>query len=145
MIRLLFPLAEVLALAEHAIAAAGHKPSFSNHFDGTTPVPALWFVGDEGLYLMSNGLPAQPHPTEAGRLHVVYARGYQTSMSKHAISHAIGGDDFCQVLALLDPQPGGTLHARLAAGTTDGMTLFIIDLDQTAMELVIAGDGEVAR
>ena len=49
MIQLRFALREVLAVAEHA-TAAGHRPSFADTVDGTTPTPALWLVGDDGLY-----------------------------------------------------------------------------------------------
>ncbi|GAA1884155.1 DUF3085 domain-containing protein [Asanoa iriomotensis] len=146
MIQLRFALRDVLAVAEHAIAAADHKPSFVNTLDGTTPTPALWFVGDDGLYLMSNGLPGQPHPDGGDRLHVVYADGYRTAMSKHAIADEIGGDDFCEPLSLLDPQPNGdTLHARLTAGVADGLDLLIIDLDTTSMQLYLADDQGATR
>ena len=62
MIRPLFPLADVRHVAEHAIAAPEHMPPFRNRIDGTTPLAALCFAGDESRYLMSTGLPAQPHP-----------------------------------------------------------------------------------
>jgi len=111
MIRLLFPLAEVGRVAERAVAATEHKPSFRDTLNGTTPAPALWFVGDEGLYLMSNGLPHLPQPTKSDRSLVAYADGYRTSMDKHAVDHLIGGDDFCEVLPLLAAQPDGrVLH-----------------------------------
>ena len=150
MIQLRFALRDVLAVAEHAIAAPGHKPSFADTLDGTTPTAALWFVGDDGLYLMSNGLPGQPHPDGGDRLHVVYADGYRTAMSKHAIADEIGGDDFCEPLPLLDPQsdaqPDGVpLHARLAAGVADGLDLLVIDLDTTAMQLYLDDAREATR
>ncbi|GAA2349782.1 DUF3085 domain-containing protein [Dactylosporangium salmoneum] len=136
MIRLLFALRDVLALAEHAVAAPRHKPSFIDVLDGTTPTPALWFAGDEGLYLMSNGLPAQPHPTGSNRLHVVHARGYRTAMSKHAVSCDVGGDDFCEPLPLLESQPdGASLHTRLVDAVAAGAALFVIDLDRTCMQI----------
>jgi hypothetical protein len=145
MIELRFPLRDVLALADHAIAAPGHEPSYSNTLDGTTPTAALWLVGDEGLYLMSNGLPDQ-HPTENNRLHPVYADGYRTSSSKHAIADEIGGDDFVQPLPLLESQPGeATLYAQLAAAVADGFGLFVIDLDKTSMQLTFAESRGITR
>ncbi|GIF02006.1 DUF3085 domain-containing protein [Paractinoplanes rishiriensis] len=139
MIRLRFPLRDVLILAEHAIAAPDHRPTYINTVDGTTPGPALWFVGDEGLYLMSNGRPGQPHPAGGDRLYVVYADGYHTSMSKHAIADKIGGDDFVEALPLLVPTPGGTtLHAQLTEAAADGGDLFVIDVGATAMDIFIA-------
>ncbi|GLL03730.1 DUF3085 domain-containing protein [Dactylosporangium matsuzakiense] len=145
MLQLRFALRDVLDVAAHAVAAPAHKASFVNTVDGTTPGPALWFVGDDGLYLMSNGLPGQPHPG-GGRLHVVYADGYRTAMAKHAVAGEIGGDDFCEPLPLLEPAPDGlTLHARLTAGLTAGLDLLVIDLDATAMQLFLADTREVTR
>ena len=146
MIQLRFALRDVLAVAEHAIAAPDHKASFGNTVDGTTPTPALWFVGGDGLSLMSNGLPGQLHPDGGDRLHVVYADGYRTAMSKHAIADEIGGDDFCEPLSLLDPQSDGdTLHARLTAGVADGLHLLVIDIDTTSMQLYLADAREATR
>jgi hypothetical protein len=146
MIQLRFPLRDVLALAEHAIAAPDHKPSYSNTLDGTTPTAALWLVGDEGLYLMSNGLPAQQHPTGGDRLHVVYADGYRTSKSKHAVADEIGGDDFVQPLPLLDQQPDeATLHAQLTEAVANGFDRFVIDLDETSMSLSFIDSRRVTR
>ncbi|GAA0475531.1 hypothetical protein Aca07nite_84420 [Actinoplanes capillaceus] len=139
MIRLRFPLRDVLALAEHAIAAPEHGPTYNEHFEGTTPTPSLWFVGDEGLYLMSNGLPGLPDPTNADRQRVVYADGYRTPMSKHALNTVIGGDDFVEALPLLVAQPGRTtLHTQLTEAAADGYDLFVISMDPTAMELSLA-------
>jgi hypothetical protein len=150
MIQLRFTLRDVLAVAEHAIAAPAHKASFADTVDSTTPTPeptpALWFVGDDGLYLMSNGLPGRPHPDGGDRLHVVYADGYCTAMSKHAIAGEIGGDDFCEPLPLLDPGPDGvTLHARLTGGVAAGLNLLVIELDTTAMQLYFADAREATR
>jgi len=128
-IRLLFPLAEVAGLAEHAIAATEHKPSFRDTLDGTTPAPASWFVGDEGLYLMSNGLRHLPHLRSEWSL-VAYAEGYRTSADKHAVDRLIGGDDFCEVLPLLAVQPDGrVLRTEITNGIACGATHFAIDMD----------------
>ena len=54
-IKLWFPLCEVAALAEHAMAAPEHA-AFGFDSD-ETPVPALLCVADDGIYLMSNGSP----------------------------------------------------------------------------------------
>lgn len=144
MIQLRFPLRDVLAVANHAIAATDHKPSFRDCENGTTPTPALWFVGDDGLYVMSNGLPGQPHPDGGDRLLVVYADGYTTAMSKHDVADEIGGDDFCEPLPLLDSQHGGaTLHAQLTDGVTAGLDVLVINLDTTSMQLYLADSQEV--
>jgi hypothetical protein len=49
-IRLVFALAKVRSLAGHAVAAPQHKKSFLEQQTGARAKPALWFVGDEGLY-----------------------------------------------------------------------------------------------
>jgi hypothetical protein len=137
-LRLVFPLPQVLELAQHAIAAPGHKKSFLDHEYGTTPAPALWFVGDDGLYLMSNGLPARPGPADPSHMPVVYAHGYRTAAAKHAVDAQIGGDDFSEVLILLDPQSDGpSLHSQLTAGAAAGATRLVIDIDRTRMDLYV--------
>jgi hypothetical protein len=139
MIRLRFPLRDVLALADHAVAAPDHGPTYNQHAEGTTPTPSLWFVGDEGLYLMSNGLPGHPDPNDADRQRVVYADGYDSPLSKHAVSRQIGGDDFVEALPLLVAKPGGTtLYTQLTEAAADGYDLFVISLDATAMHLSLA-------
>jgi hypothetical protein len=146
MIHLRFPLRDVLVLAEHAITSPEHGPTYTEHAEGTTPTPSLWFVGDEGLYLMSNGLPGQPDPPGGDRMHVVYADGYDTSMSKHAISREIGGDDFVEALPLLVAKPGETtLYTQLTEATADGYDLFVISMDETAMQLSLADSGRNGR
>lgn len=52
--RLHFDRALVQRLLDHALAAAAH----ARLRETGTPAPALWLVGDDGVYLMSNGLPA---------------------------------------------------------------------------------------
>jgi hypothetical protein len=145
MIELRFPLRDVLAVADHAIAAPHHKPSLLDSENGTTPAPALWFVGDDGLYLMSNGLPGQPHPDGGDRLLLVCADGYHTAMSKHDVADEIGGDDFCEPLPLDAPSGGATLHARLTDGVAAGLDLFVINLDPTSMQIFLAHSQEAAR
>jgi hypothetical protein len=76
---LTFPKAAVKELLDHAFAAAQHNPTFGEMYDpalrkdGKKPgpldlpeaedvnlakvKPGLWLVGDDGVYLVSNGLP----------------------------------------------------------------------------------------
>src|SRR5690242_16565015 len=49
-----FPRATVDRLLAHTKAAPSHEASLG---DPETQRPALWLVGDEGIYLMSNGSP----------------------------------------------------------------------------------------
>jgi hypothetical protein len=47
----------VAELIAHAKAAPEHRPLYG---DQATAKPGLWLVGDDGVYLMSNGLPPLP-------------------------------------------------------------------------------------
>lgn len=139
MIRLVFPLPAVVVLAEHAIDAPRHKKSHLERESGATASPALWFVGDQGLYLMSNGLPARGNATGPDRPDDVYAHGYHTAAAKHAVKHVIGGDDFLEVLPLRDPQPDQpSLYARLIGGTIAGSAWLVFDMDHTHLDLYLA-------
>lgn len=86
----------VLRLIAHAETSPGHLPSL----DRPVPAPALWLVGDQGIYLMSNGAPAMPADGKTAQPRFVcYAGG--CSVEDHAddwrpIHQAIrGGEDFC--------------------------------------------------
>src|SRR5882672_7090735 len=52
-VRLKFDLATVQRLVDHARNAPRSLP----YYGGTRADPALWLVGDHGVYLMSNGQP----------------------------------------------------------------------------------------
>jgi hypothetical protein len=131
MITLVFPLAGVLLLAEHALTATSHAASMREVLHGTTPRPALWLVGDQGVFLMSNGHVTPPDADHVGGLPVVYAGGYRTQAAWLAVADQIGhGNEIRAVLALLDPTPGqGILHRELTAGAAAGAAEFVIELD----------------
>jgi Protein of unknown function (DUF3085) len=63
--------------------------------------PGLWLIKDEGIYLMSNGIPLLPTIPVPGCVgptnRVVYAEGYKPPECGH-----IGGDDFVEVISLDD-------------------------------------------
>ncbi|MFE0538307.1 hypothetical protein ACFW20_30235 [Streptomyces nigra] len=68
---LVFPLDRVLAAAEHAAAADKHKLGYGE----TEAAPRLWWVKDDGTYLMSNGQDPTGTRDDNGRLpHVVPRR-----------------------------------------------------------------------
>ncbi|MGY2087856.1 MULTISPECIES: hypothetical protein [Nocardia] len=94
-----FRRADVLELAEHAMAAVGHSlPPFDESAVGS---PSLIWVKDDGIYLVSNGLPRQP-PTDtdhpASKMHVVYAHGHGSGTHWHHGPPL--GDDFVEYLPL---------------------------------------------
>lgn len=95
-----FPKADVRELFDHARTATEHAASLGEE---GRPAPALWLVGDEGVYLMSNGRPG--FRDESGKNRVVYAKGINPNVDpfdrwwerKRA---AFGGDDGVESLPL---------------------------------------------
>lgn len=90
MTTLVFPLAGCLLLAEHALAATSHAASMREVLDGTPARPALWLVGDHGVFLMSNGLLTPAHAEHTTGLPAVHAAGYPTEADWLAVAHQIG-------------------------------------------------------
>ncbi|WP_372412233.1 DUF3085 domain-containing protein [Streptomyces luteireticuli] len=115
---LVFPLDQVLAVAEHAANATEH--AFG---DGEREAaPGLWWVKDDGAYLMSNGQQSTGVRVKDGRLpHTVYADSWGPGTDPRSI---LGGDDFCQSIDLTAPLTGDgtTLLDMLRAGAADGAT-----------------------
>lgn len=67
--------------------------------------PGLWLVKDQGIYLMSNGVPGLKKKPGSDALKVVYAEGYNPGNQGISVIHdkcraAVGGDDFCEALPL---------------------------------------------
>ena len=81
-------------------------------FGQKEPQPALWLVGDQGIYLMSNGRPGisgcgaltPPNEGTSVRRLVAYAKGCSESDERstwRAVHHAVAdGDDFTIVVLL---------------------------------------------
>ncbi|MER7195762.1 DUF3085 domain-containing protein [Streptomyces flaveolus] len=115
---LVFPLDQVLAAAEHANTATGHKLGYGE----TAPAPRLWWVKDQGTYLMSNGETRDA----SGRLpHAVYADGWGPDTDARSV---LGGDDFRESLGLTTPlfEDGTTLLGMLREATATGGTRFLL-------------------
>jgi len=107
MSRLVFDLAALRPIVEHALSASEQAPAF-----GQTPpiAPALWLVKDDGIYLMSNGRPRQmavgssaTGNDQEGQSLVVYAEGFDPRKADptavwYAARKAVGGDDFGEPL-----------------------------------------------
>ncbi|MFE9250910.1 DUF3085 domain-containing protein [Streptomyces sp. NPDC007088] len=119
---LVFPLAQVLAAAEHAAAADKHKLGYEE----TEAAPRLWWVKDDGTYLMSSG--QDPTDTrENGRLPtVVHAEGWGPGTDARSI---LGGDDFRQSIDLTTPifEDGTTLLGMLREAAANGITRFTLE------------------
>lgn len=119
---LVFPLDQALAAAEHATTATDHKLGYGE----TTSAPRLWWVKDQGTYLMSNGKTPADTRDASGRLpHVVYADGWGPDTDARSI---LGGDDFRESLDLTTPllEDGTTLLGMLREATATGGTRFLL-------------------
>ncbi len=96
-----FEKAAVLRLIAHAEASPAYLPNFGRPALG----PALWLVGDRGIYLMSNGAPPTPANSDlaASGGEPLQRRCYAAGCSAQdpidawrPIHQAIrDGDDFC--------------------------------------------------
>lgn len=114
-----FLLAAVLELAEHAVAAAEHADPVDDEPAG----PALLFVADDGVYLMSNGLP-QPLPglgqPANSTVRAVFAEHLGPGQATHK------GDDLLIALPLC--QPGDPLVEKLRVAARTGHDSLVITL-----------------
>ena len=114
-----FKTSELKPLIEHAKAATAFDMGYENMTDeecaqvGFPPItsrtpkgPALLFVHDQGVYLMSNGEPRLL--TKDGKSnHVVYAEGCNPNIGEfddwYGMSRElVGGDDFVEILPIHD-------------------------------------------
>ncbi|MFF7858736.1 hypothetical protein [Streptomyces sp. NPDC007904] len=119
---LLFPLAQVLAAAEHAAAATEHKLGYGE----THAAPRLWWVKGDGTFLRSNGIqPDDPRDADGRPTHVVYADGWGPGTDARSI---LGGDDFRKSINLTTPldEDGTTLLDLLREAAADGATRFLL-------------------
>lgn len=81
------------------------------------PRPQLVFVHDDGLYILSNGKPAQM--AGEGKRFVVYATGYDPRAAGvwEKARNAVGGDDFAEYLELTPTMIEAILGPRFLALT----------------------------
>ncbi|MFC9117890.1 DUF3085 domain-containing protein [Streptomyces sp. NPDC057092] len=130
---LVFPLDRVLAAAEHAAAADKHKLGYGE----TEAAPRLWWVKDDGTYLMSNGQdPTGPRDADGRLPTVVHADSWGPGTDARSV---LGGDDFRESIDLTAPvfEDGTTLLGMLREANADGATRFVLKatFDDTSMEL----------
>ena len=104
-----FDAVRVRQLIEHAKAAPTHRKL---HEGSDPPGPCLWLVGDQGVYLMSNG---HPHLTGAdGKSLVAYGKDCNPHEDEdwwETKSDLYGGDDGADELTFVS-----AIEARLAGG-----------------------------
>lgn len=89
---LLFPLADIIELLDHA-----ENAPTSSLCHGEDRRGGLLLVGDQGVYLMSNGVPILQRPgAPAGHSKVVYANGINPNTDEDWYDRkraTFGGDD----------------------------------------------------
>ncbi|MFJ5817333.1 hypothetical protein ACIQGT_26065 [Streptomyces sp. NPDC093108] len=123
---LTFPLARVLAAAEHAAAATKHKLGRGE----TDAAPRLWWIKSDGTLLMSNGqdpTDTPDTPDKDGRLPTyVHADGWGPGTDARSI---LGGNDFRWSIDLTTPtlEDGTTLLDLLRESAADGATRFMLE------------------
>lgn len=105
---LIFDLAEVGANLRHSMACTQWKQTYGE----TTQRVGLWWVKDEGTYLMSNGIAEGLQPP------VAYARGLGADAEWDTVQEYCGGDDFAQFIDICDiPNAGYLVCGQYIKGT----------------------------
>lgn len=86
---------EVRRCVEHALNSTQWSMGWMEEL---RPVPGLFFVHDQGVYLMSNG---EPRDVEGNNSYVAYAEHCNPAVDAEWWDNArelVGGDDFAEVL-----------------------------------------------
>lgn len=123
-----FPVREVLDLAERTAAATHHRPLH----DQTAVRPALWWVKDDGTYLMSNAAI-----TDTDDITVVYAEQWGPGTDPASI---VGGDDFAEPLELLEPgwgERGQTLLDFLRTALDEGYGYLLLTVTDKHVAIAV--------
>lgn len=100
-----FKTSDIRRCVEHALSAPNWEMGYSE--GDATPVPALLFVHDQGVYVMSNGIPRDgkdPADPKSGS-YVAYATGCDPSIGTfddwYGMSRdLVGGNDFAEVVTV---------------------------------------------
>ena len=91
MTALRFDLREVARLLAHAKTSPEALTLY-----GEDTGAGLWWIKDDGTYLMSNGSPRLVD--SEGNNVIVYAKGYESGCDYDKLIDACGGDDFVEFL-----------------------------------------------
>ncbi|MGW3932952.1 hypothetical protein ACWECC_33395 [Streptomyces microflavus] len=132
---LTFPLDQVLAAAEHAIAAPEHALGPGD----TDTHPRLWWIKGDGTFLMSNGIDNTPNArNDKGHWrHTAFADTWGPGTYPSTI---LGGDDLHETLDLTRPQGDGQiLIDMLRTAAADNATRFLLHVahDDEGMKLTM--------
>lgn len=86
---------------KRCVAHALRSTEWSMGWGEQIPQPALFFVHDSGVYLMSNGKPRDM--SDETRSYCAYAKGCRPGIDNDAYETArrlVGGDDFAETLVI---------------------------------------------
>jgi hypothetical protein len=94
--RCVFNSHEVARCIQHALNAENWRASYTQENLG----PSIFFVKDRGIYIMSNGLPADNNNTENDQTFVAYDEDcYPDNPNCWELSREkVGGDDFVEAI-----------------------------------------------
>lgn len=95
-----FKTADVMRCVNHALKAKKWQMGMGN--EDRMPGPGLFFVHDEGVYLMSNGEPGDALKEELG-LYVAYAENCNPKKDEDCWENSrdlVGGSDFSDLLEI---------------------------------------------
>lgn len=123
-----FRLKDVLELCDHALTAKEHAAGY----EAGHPRPGLVLVGDDGVYLMSNGLPPLPRRDGKPGNRVVYAHGMnpETDDDWYDTKVAVfGGDDGADLLPYCD-------SFKAFAAQNPGASWLVLDITPEAVTVV---------
>jgi hypothetical protein len=108
--RLTFNKNIVKQLREHAASATTHRSTYGQD----KPGPGLWLVGDEGVYLMSNGHPHQDLVAYAKQCNPKTMPFDQWWAAKQA---TFGGDDGVEFIDLSAIPESGDVEIEITPNT----------------------------
>ena len=101
-----FRLDEVRPLARHALGCKQFRKTFVEEDEKREPEPALHLVHDDGVYIMSNGLPMDiVREGKKARARVAYAESCDPRKDPGWWEESralVGGNDFVELLPLVE-------------------------------------------
>lgn len=132
---LTFEAEEVRKILEHSRTAPNHRAAFGQK----NPEPGLLLVGDEGVYLMSNGIPrlmadgTVGDPKQEGRSFCVHAEGMNPETDDPEMvwdrkCATFGGSDGSDYIPAED----------VAQGLSDSSDKFQIQISENQFGIIIA-------
>lgn len=130
MTALKFSVSDLERVVAHSIAAPEQLPFGAAAFDA----PMILLVKDEGVYIMSNGIPYDPAEPSSERRFVVYAEGYNPTKDAEAIdkSFDMSGDDF------VEPISAEEVDSMLKTAKDAGFKSLVVRLTEDSLTFAVA-------